>query len=815
MAKATAAAKDAEVTNVKVPGGGTGDAAYKTPDDTSATSVTDPYNEELRDLEHRLAMKEIVYGEYTEALIALEIKYRETLQDNDMSGWYGLTEKIFEARSQLFNEQQSLLEHSTALEQSYYKKAETIFDYDDMSRSVIAQLAAYGQTMENTHKEAERLRSLGVDETDEMIRTLQQSWWSAYESHSELLKSFGAQIVATFSDSLSKVAGAYDTFTGAATEFNENGFVTVDTLQAIIEQSEDYLQYLVMENGQVKLNEEALRGLVEAKLDDLAISRALAFIDLIATYQKEGKALGELAYATKAVSVNTWDLVDARFAELGLEGEISDALWEHIEALRVMADTAKRSIGAETGALEKLRQEQQKVLEGQSDALKSVLDYVMELVRWEATKQVEALNEQIERYKQIIEAKKESLALSKSEADYNKTVKKSLKEIADIQARLAALALDDSREAALERGKLQEELAEKSESLAEIQSDHAYDIQVDTLDKMADSFEEEKKLEITAVEDSVSSAQKVYDLAIKRLNEDYWGLLQQVITYNYEAGNSLQTELVTAWNNAGVAVNQYMSYLLAVEQVQARINTLADEAANRDYDTGDYTIAGDAPKAGSGAETQTIKSLVAQMEQNSLSAQEYHGRTGADYDTDKTLLALNAANKELAAKLSKLLGTAVTYDSASGEWLINGKRLYDTYHTGGIVGESINGDKLGGKKLTEKEQFALLEKGEWVLDEPKKQAVGKLIDLGGFINEKASQMQAILKGASPFDISNDIFGGLAKPLAGISSITNSSETHIHVDASLSLSGVNDKEVIDIVKRYPRQVAEAVSGVLLR
>ena len=57
-----------------------------------------------------------------------------------------------------------------------------------------------------------------------------------------------------------------------------------------------------------------------------------------------------------------------------------------------------------------------------------------------------------------------------------------------------------------------------------------------------------------------------------------------------------------------------------------------------------------------------------------------------------------------------------------------GKKLYEKYHTGGVVGGGIKPD----------EEFALLQKGEWVLQKPMVDALSAQIDLISALSKKWS-----------------------------------------------------------------------------
>lgn len=65
---------------------------------------------------------------------------------------------------------------------------------------------------------------------------------------------------------------------GIMEEYNETGYISIDSLQKLLEKDWEYLQYLEIENGQLRLNTEALKAEAAAKLDE---AEATAYADAI------------------------------------------------------------------------------------------------------------------------------------------------------------------------------------------------------------------------------------------------------------------------------------------------------------------------------------------------------------------------------------------------------------------------------------------------------------------------------------------------------------------------------------------------------
>lgn len=72
----------------------------------------------------------------------------------------------------------------------------------------------------------------------------------------------------SFNKSIDDIQSAYDTLTKAKDEWNKNGSYSLDTVQALLALEPKYLAMLVNENGQLKLNEQAMYDLINAQLEE-------------------------------------------------------------------------------------------------------------------------------------------------------------------------------------------------------------------------------------------------------------------------------------------------------------------------------------------------------------------------------------------------------------------------------------------------------------------------------------------------------------------------------------------------------------------
>ena len=75
--------------------------------------------------------------------------------------------------------------------------------------------------------------------------------------------------VKNFNTSIDDLQSAFNTLSAAQEEYNESGYISIDTLQTLLALDDEYLGYLVDENGQLNLNKEAFKSLAQAKINDL------------------------------------------------------------------------------------------------------------------------------------------------------------------------------------------------------------------------------------------------------------------------------------------------------------------------------------------------------------------------------------------------------------------------------------------------------------------------------------------------------------------------------------------------------------------
>ena len=92
------------------------------------------------------------------------------------------------------------------------------------------------------------------------------------------------------------IQSIYDALKNAKKEYNEQGYLSVDTMQSLLGLEPKYLALLYNENGQLQLNEEALLKVAEARIIDMGITQQKAILEEAITLATDGSREALLEY---------------------------------------------------------------------------------------------------------------------------------------------------------------------------------------------------------------------------------------------------------------------------------------------------------------------------------------------------------------------------------------------------------------------------------------------------------------------------------------------------------------------------------------
>lgn len=751
-----------------------------------------------------------VYRKMQEAVHTQAEKYRALgLKDNSdyiqalQKQWWEYQDSIQEVIIADYEKSVSERENAITLTENWLENA--VGEHNPGKVEKYANdIVAYYKTMQDTiHQQAEYYRSKGYADTSDEVSKLSDLWWEYAKSINEVKQRVVDNLidmVTEASDAVDEIQSVFDALQSAADEYAKNGgFISVDSFQKLVELGPEYMQYLRDENGLLVINAENINKVIAAKTQQLAVQSAMNYVERLRLAMESDSIedLNQLLFATTDATNATWGLVYANLALLGLDKDQYQAALHNINAYRSLADSACESIGKVTNAAE---DEQKKMKSGVDDILK----YVMDMLKHRVQEQIDALEEMKDNYSDIIRLRKEALRAAKEEAEYQDNVADKVKKIAKLQERINALSLDDSREAQAEKIKLQEELAGVQKELGDTQGDHALETQENVLDEMEESYHAEKDREIKILEESISSYQKLYDMAIQYIETHWDTLYQELISWNTQYGSVLNSEITTAWENALLAAQKYGSYVNALK------NLPSDTSSSSTSTSGG---------SGNGNTPNTIVGKT-DYDTNSTDEEQIHAIISRMYANSQAWINMSKEqrkkkheeNKELAAMLQQFGIKAVT-DGAS--WFIDkigGTLLYDKYkqyrylqsnkfHDGGVIGNDPT--------LKQNEVLALLEKGEVVLNKQKEQGLYRLIDFASTVSEK-------LKEAMSNSISSNMLGFVQNNISELrsklpSNTVNNQNEAVHF-GDIYIYGANE-QTVEKHREINRQFANEVLSQL--
>lgn len=518
-------------------------------------------------------------------------------------------------------------------------------------------IAQYQKMQDFVHKAANKYRSLGLSENSEEIREMQKKWLEYRDAVRDVYKSIYDTQKKAAEDSISILEKQYD-------QMEQRIGISMSVFRDAVKDSEVSIPIVIDDEALDGVYNDMLRNIEERiKLQQEIMAkshaeanryRQMGYKDTSAEIREMQQAYLDAQNAITELKQNAADNLLGRFDEFI---ELADQFdrWDNLKTTKL--DVLKRKLAQINKALadglitlsqykELYTETAGNIYDIQKDALDYIIDLTKEMIKQQKEDEIEALEKQNDLYQEKVDLIKESLSLTSDEYKHNSEVEKRLREIAKIQSKIDQLSLDDSREATAKRAELAEQLAELQQELAELQYDRGVEIQEDALDKQAENFEKANDEKIEALEKELSSEEKLYQAAIKYIDENWATLQEQLLKYNYEYGNALQSEVVDKWEIAKQAVERYG------QSVKDAMQGIESENMQ------------------TGSKTSAVRSILSEMISNA--------NKWAASSSSEERKALAARNDEISKKLSDY-GIDARKDDATGVWYIGNSqdKLFD------------------------------------------------------------------------------------------------------------------------------------------
>lgn len=250
------------------------------------------------------------------------------------------------------------------------------------------------------------------------------------------------------------------------------------------------------------------------------------------------------------------------------EGITSLGLYaQQMEAAEMQAKQYQEEIDYLNGNWKKLGYTEQEYYEkldelkdGQYDAIKAYHDTKDAIVdlnseRVDAIK--EGIEKEIEAYSELIEKKKEELDAEQDLYNFQKNIKQSSKEIADIERQLAALSGDNSAAARAKRAQLQAELAEAKQNLEDQYYERSISNQQEALDKELENFQDAKDKEMESWDEYLENTNKVVADSLATIKSNTDVVYQTLKEMGQEYSLSITESLTSPWKDGENAIQSF------------------------------------------------------------------------------------------------------------------------------------------------------------------------------------------------------------------------------------------------------------------
>lgn len=142
----------------------------------------------------------------------------------------------------------------------------------------------------------------------------------------------------TLNNNINAIQSAFQTAASAIDEYNESGYLSLDTMQSLLDLDGRYLNLLVDKNGQLQLNEQGYKSLIEAQLNEAeasALNQAMLDLETIGA-QKDADAIAALK--------QKYDILSTGLSDVALSYDEVAAAAAKYKAVEGISDSDKTTI---------------------------------------------------------------------------------------------------------------------------------------------------------------------------------------------------------------------------------------------------------------------------------------------------------------------------------------------------------------------------------------------------------------------------------------------------------------------------------------
>ena len=460
-------------------------------------------------------------------------------------------------------------------------KSLNVFNDDKLTKSQILKLKdskKATQAQKDAYKELEAVAKEAGVSTETLVNWLVKVGAIAPDT-SDKVKS-ASEAINTYNTSLKKlneemdtIQSAYSAVVSAQEEYNENGWISVDTLQSLLNLGWEYYDALVDENGQINLNSDAYVTMTNAKLDAMEAAalnlyyEKLLAIQHMATGQAtaDEKVLYDNLVTSWANSQNTIETTKNKIKDLHkaiseLQGAdaakyqgLADQAKKEFEDTKTLIDHTRDGIGknfkggmgaggsGRSGGGGSSSKTEKEWWEKEYDALKSQFDY-SDITIEQYINGLEGLLGRLDKgseaWKKINkELQKQRLDKVKDDYDAGRiSLNQYIISLQNLQQAYKAGTAEWNKLAdAIKKAKLDKLKEQQSDLKAALSAVN------DTLDKQIDKYEEAKDAADKKYDDEIDKLEELQD-KLDDQNDDYERAQQAVADYLDEQMSAMEKQ---------------------------------------------------------------------------------------------------------------------------------------------------------------------------------------------------------------------------------------------------------------------------------
>lgn len=403
-------------------------------------------------------------------------------------------------------------------------------------------------------------------------------------------------------ETISGIASTYKSLSTVVSDYNSNGYLTLDNLNAIIEAGDNYVSTLFNENGQLQINKESYIALAKAQLENLKYTQlqsAISSINSLST-ETQSKSNDNLTGSTNNLTEATLKLAIAHKLAEGVSKDAIEGILIQYSQYIALIDQAETSLESNADAFLGYTEEannalttQKEVLEKQKDALEEqkssledaknnisdLVDLVADLIKKENELIKDEYEKQKESIDELIDKRKELLEAEKNEYEWNKKISESQNTVAKDSLSSAVASLDDSSAGKKNAKEAQDTLNSSRNDMLDTLTDREYDMRSDALDKMKEQQDEYWDNLINSIDDYLSDEVKLHKDACSRIDNDSGELYGQLYNYISTYTTKSKSEFDYLWDNAQIALSEYnnsnIGTLALLDIMQGEIYTVS------------------------------------------------------------------------------------------------------------------------------------------------------------------------------------------------------------------------------------------------